>query len=145
MSHSVTVKLNKAANEFNAGESIGFNIRGGVQYYDRKTKQKEWTNYSAVIFTKNSKQIDFYRQALIEGAIVELGGKQLKIDTYNDNHTIELLDAWVGSINQSVKREANQGNQQAPQNQGHQAQQQSVNQGGQNNGQWGDDPVDIPF
>ena len=132
MSHSVTVKLNKAANEFNAGESIGFNIRGGVQYYDRKTKQKEWTNYSAVIFTKNSKQIDFYRQALIEGAIVELGGKQLKIDTYNDNHTIELLDAWVGSINQSVKREANQDSQ-PTQNQGHQVQQQSASQMGNSN------------
>ena len=141
MSHSVTVKLNKAASEFNAGESIGFNIRGGVQYYDRKTKQKEWTNYSAVIFTKNSKQIDFYRQALIEGAIVELGGKQLKIDTYNDNHTIELLDAWIGSINQSVKREANQGSQPAQNQQGGQNQQAQ----GVQNSNFDNFDDDIPF
>jgi len=35
MAHSVTVKLNKAANEFQAGDSVGFNVRGGYQYYDR--------------------------------------------------------------------------------------------------------------
>jgi len=112
MGHSITVKLNKAANEFQAGESIGFNVRGGVQYYDRKTKQKEWTNYSAVIFTKNSNQIDFYRQALVEGAIVELGAKQLKIDSYDGDNgqmlSIEMQDAWIGSINQSAPRQATQ-------------------------------------
>ncbi|AFM76307.1 hypothetical protein F858_gp28 [Escherichia phage mEp234] len=48
MAHSITVRLNKPAREFQAGENIGFNIRAGVQYYDRQTKKKEWTNYSAV-------------------------------------------------------------------------------------------------
>jgi len=108
MAHSVTVKLNKAANEFQAGESVGFNVRGGVQYYDRKTKGKEWTNYSAVIFAKAPAQIDFYRSALVEGAIVELGSKQLKIDIYEGNngaiHSIEMVDAWIGSINQSAQK-----------------------------------------
>ncbi|EEV5816124.1 hypothetical protein EK467_24805 [Escherichia coli] len=47
MAHSITVRLNKPAREFQAGENIGFNIRAGVQYYDRQTKKKEWTNYSA--------------------------------------------------------------------------------------------------
>lgn len=52
MAHSITVRLNKAAREFQAGENIGFNIRAGVQYYDRQSKQKEWTNYSAAVFAK---------------------------------------------------------------------------------------------
>jgi len=42
MSTTITGKLNKAANEFQAGESVGFGVRVGVQYYDRETKQKEW-------------------------------------------------------------------------------------------------------
>ena len=108
MSHTITVKLNKPANEFQAGEYTGFNVRGGVQYYDRKSKEKEWTNYSAVVFTKNPKQIQFYQSALVEGAIVELGSKQLKIDIYDGNngpiHSIEMIDAWIGSINQSEPR-----------------------------------------
>ena len=109
MSHSITIKLNKPANEFAAGESIGFNIRGGVQYYDRKTKQKEWTNYSAVIFAKAERQIDYYRQVLIENAVVELGCKQLKIDVYDGQNgqvlSLEMIDAWVGSVNQSAPRQ----------------------------------------
>lgn len=96
MSISVTGKLNKAANEFQAGESKGFGIRLGVQYYDRDTKQKEWTNYQAVIFAKASAQIDFYRSVLVEGAVVEVSAPQVKIDTYNDNHSIELLNAHLG-------------------------------------------------
>jgi len=82
MAHSITIKLNKAANEFQAGESVGFSVRGGVQYYDHKTKQKEWTNYSAVIFAKAQGQIDFYRSALVDGAVIEIGGKSQKVDVY---------------------------------------------------------------
>lgn len=103
MAHSVTIKLNKPAKEFQASGSIGFNVRGGVQYYNHKTKQKEWTNYSATIFAKASGQIDFYRSALVEGAIVEIGSKQLMIDVFQGNndavYTIGMVDAWLGSIN----------------------------------------------
>lgn len=106
MAHSIVIKLNKAANEFNAGESVGFSIRGGVQYYDHKTKQKEWTNYSAVIFARAPGQVDFYRSALIEGAVVEVGGKTQKVDVYEGgqngpSYTIELQDAWLGMIHNS--------------------------------------------
>lgn len=119
MAHTIVIKLNKAANEFQAGESIGFNVRGGVQYYDRKTKQKEWTNYSGVVFAKAAGQIDFYRSALVEGSVIELSGKSQKIDVYagasGPSYTIELQDAWIGNI-----QSANQGQpqQQAPQQQG---------------------------
>jgi single-strand DNA-binding protein len=127
MAHTIVIKLNKAANEFQAGESIGFNVRGGVQYYDRKTKQKEWTNYSAVIFAKAPAQIDFYRSALIEGSKVELSGKTQKIDVYDGgqngpNYTIEFQDAWLGDISTPMQQQPQHGqpmqqHQQAPQQQ----------------------------
>jgi hypothetical protein len=131
MAHSITIKLNKAANEFQAGESVGFSVRGGVQYYDHKTKQKEWTNYSAVIFAKAQGQIDFYRSALTDGAIVEIGGKSQKVDVYaggqnGPSYTIELQDAWLGMINNPNPQAAQapqQFQQQAPQ--GFQPQQQA--------------------
>ncbi len=75
MAHSITVRLNKPAREFQAGENIGFNIRAGVQYYDRQTKKKEWTNYSAVVFAKPGAQADYYRSVLVEGGIVEITEK----------------------------------------------------------------------
>ncbi len=106
MSHSITIKLNRAANEFQAGDGVGFGIGGGVPYYDRATKQKEWTNYKAVVFAKAQGQIDFYRSALVENAIVEVGAKQQKVSEYNGNYSIEFIDAWIGSINQSAPRQA---------------------------------------
>ena len=124
MAHSITIKLNKAANEFQAGESVGFSVRGGVQYYDHKTKQKEWTNYSAVIFAKAQGQIDFYRSALTEGAVIEIGGKSQKVDVYQGQngatYTIELQDAWLGLVhnsNQAAPMQQPQQFQQAPQQQ----------------------------
>ena len=123
MAHSITIKLNKAANEFQAGESVGFSVRGGVQYYDHKTKQKEWTNYSAVIFAKAQGQIDFYRSAFTEGAVIEIGGKSQKVDVYQGQngatYTIELQDAWLGMVHNSNQAPMQQPQQfqQAPQQQ----------------------------
>lgn len=103
MAHSITVRLNKAAREFQAGDSIGFNIRAGVQYYDRQSKQKEWTNYSAVVFAKPGAQADYYRNVLIEGGIVEITGDNIKVDVYQGQNgqsiTLELLNARIGFAN----------------------------------------------
>jgi len=120
MATTVVLKLNKAASEFQAGESVGFGIRGGVQYYDHKTKQKEWTNYSAVVFVRNQGQIDFYRSALVEGAIVEAGGKTQKIEMFDGQngpvYSIELQDAWLGAIHAPQNAQPQQAAyQQAPQ------------------------------
>ena len=115
MSTTVTFKLNKPANQFQAGESVGFGIRGGVQYYDRETQQKEWTNYEAVIFAKNPNQIAFYQQALAEGSIVEVSGRQQKIRQYQGANglqlSIEILDAAIGYVGTTGQA------QQAPQRQ----------------------------
>ncbi|EHG00176.1 hypothetical protein i01_03298 [Escherichia coli cloneA_i1] len=95
MAHSITVRLNKPAREFQYGENIGFNIRAGVQYYDRQTKKKEWTNYSAVVFAKPGAQADYYRSVLVEGGIVEITGENIRVDVYQGQNgqsiTLELL------------------------------------------------------
>jgi len=77
-------------------------LRLGVQYYDRKTKQKEWTNYSCVVFAKASAQIDYYRQVLQIGSIVEVTATHEKIDVYEGSngpsYTIELINAQIGNV-----------------------------------------------
>lgn len=120
MSTTITIKLNKDASEFPAGESIGFGIRGGVQYYDRETKQKEWTNYQAVLFARAEGQVSFYRDNLREGAIIELTGKSQKIKQFQGQNglmlSIELLEASIGfvSYNQPVQQPQQAPARQAP-------------------------------
>lgn len=130
MAHTITGKLNKAAREFQAGESLGFGINIGVKYYDRATGQNEWTNYKAAIFSKNQAQIDFLRSALVEGSIVEVSGESIKVDKFQKDDgstmiTLELNNArlgYVGSLgqaNQAPQQQAqgfhNPPQQQAPQ------------------------------
>jgi single-strand DNA-binding protein len=145
MTTSVTGKLTKPANIFQAGDSTGFGLRIGVQYYDRETKQKEWTNYEAVIFAKAQSQIDFYKSSLVEGSIVELSGESEKIKQFQGNDkliiSIELNNAKVGyiftgqsSAQQAAPQQQGGYNQQAPQqNQGGYQQPQQPQQGGFNN------------
>jgi len=132
MATTVVLKLNKAASEFQAGESVGFGIRGGVQYYDHKTKQKEWTNYSAAVFVRNQAQIDFYRSALVEGAVVEVGGKTQKIEIFDGQngpvYSIELQEAWLGAIHSPQNAQPQQAQYQPQQQQaGFQPQQPGFN------------------
>jgi len=114
MSITITGKLNKAANQFQAGDSQGFGLRIGVQYYDRKTSSKEWTNYSAAIFAKNPNQVNFLQSALIEGAIVEITAKQAKVDEYEGKYSIELIDASIGYIGTVGAPQQQQQQQQMP-------------------------------
>lgn len=118
MSTTVTFKLNKSASQFQAGESTGFGIRGGVQYYDRETKQKEWTNYECVVFAKSPAQVQFYQQALVEGTIVEISGQQQKIRQFQGNNglslSIEILNAQIGFVGQSAPVQQQQPKRQQP-------------------------------
>ena len=124
MSHTITGKLNKAASVFQAGDSTGFGIRLGVQYYDRETKQKEWTNYEAVVFAKAPAQVDFYTQSLIENSVVEVSGESLKIKQFQGQNglslSIEMVNAKVGFVHTggaNTMTQAQQGGYQAPQQQ----------------------------
>lgn len=102
MATTVTFKLNKPAHQFQAGESVGFAIRGGVKYYDRQEKVDKWTNYEAVAFAKSQGQIAFYQSALVEGCIVEVTGQQQAIKQFQGQNglllSIELLDAKIGFV-----------------------------------------------
>ena len=125
MATTIAGKLTKAANQFQAGESKGFGIRLGVKYRDPKTKQDEWTNYSAVIFAKAPGQIQFYESALVEGSIVVVTCDQLKIDSFDGNNgpvlSIDMLNARLGYVYSQQQVNApqvnNGGYQQAPQQQ----------------------------
>lgn len=102
MATTVTGKLNKPATQFQAGDSTGFGIRLGVKFYDRETKADAYTNYEAVVFAKAPAQVQFYQNALVEGAVVEVTGDKLKIRQFQGNNglsiSIELLDAKLGFV-----------------------------------------------
>ncbi|EPD8597399.1 hypothetical protein [Yersinia enterocolitica] len=125
MGHTITIKLQKPAREFAAGDSIGFGIRGGVRYYDRKSQKNEFTNYQAVIFAKEGKQAEFYREVLMEGAIVEVFGESIKVDVYDGQNgqsiTLELNNARLGFIEagnkQGKPQQQESGKSSTPQNQ----------------------------
>ena len=125
MATTVTFKLNKDATQFQAGDSVGFGIRGGVKFYDRQTKQDDWCNYEAVIFAKQQKQVEFYQSALVAGSIVEVTGQKQRIKQFQGNNglslSIELLDASIGFIGTAGAQQAqcNQPQQQRPQQNGY--------------------------
>ena len=133
MSHTVTGKLNKSAQTFQAGDSTGFNVRIGVKFRDRKTGTDAWTNYTAVVFAKSQGQVDFYKSVLVEGSIVELSAQQLKVDDYRGSDgtmapSIEMINCQLGYVfnpNQNgAPQQQNQGGQQQQQQQYQQAPQQ---------------------
>jgi hypothetical protein len=124
MATTITGKLNKAANMFQAGESTGFGIRLGVKYRDPKTKEDAWCNYSAVIFAKSAGQIQFYQNALIEGSIVEVSAEQLKVDSFQGDNgailSIDMLNARLGYVHTAQGAPQQQQQQQPAYNQGQQ-------------------------
>ena len=122
MGFSKAFKITREPRTFQAGESTGFNLSLGARYYDRKTKQKEWSNYSAVVFAKGN-QLAFYQQALVIGTIVELASNDLKIDNYNPEYlTIQLIDAQLVNVFQGAPQQAPQQQSQPKVNQPHQPQ-----------------------
>ena len=125
MATTITGKLNKAATQFQAGDSTGFGVRLGVKYRDPKTKQDDWCNYSAVIFAKSPGQIQFYQSALVEGSVIEVSAEQLSIESFQGNSgpmlSINMLNARLGYVH--TGQQQGQGQQQ-PQRQQQQQQQQ---------------------
>lgn len=138
MATTITGKLNKAANQFQAGESTGFGIRLGVKARNPKTKEDEWCNYSATIFAKSPGQIQFYQQALVEGSVVEISCDQLLIESFEGQSgtmlSINMINSRLGYVHTGQQQGQQQ---QAPQQQNNQQQapqqqqyQQAPQQGG---------------
>lgn len=102
MTHAIAFKLNKPAHQFAAGESTGFGIRGGVKFYNRKTKQDEWTNYELAVFAKSQAQIDYYASSLVEGAVVMASGETIGVNTFEGQNgqqiTLALNNARLDYI-----------------------------------------------
>lgn len=121
MAHTIVGKLNKPASQFQAGEGTGFGVRLGVQYYDRETKQKEWTNYEAVIFANQPAQVDFYQSTLVEGSVIELSGESLKVRKFDGQNgqqiSLELIGAKLGYVH-TGQQQGNYQQQNQQQNQG---------------------------
>lgn len=135
MSHSVTAKLNRAANEHAGQSGVTFFVGLGEKNYDFKQKTNVYTNYDAALFAKDA-QIEFYRSALVEGAIVTVSGTGLILDISNAQYPkLQIQDAKLGFVHSpegSAQQQApNQGGfqqQAAPQQQGgYQTQQQGFN------------------
>lgn len=130
MAHTIVGKLNQAATQFQAGDGTGFGVRIGVQYYDRETKQKEWTNYECAIFANQAAQIHFYQSALVEGSVIELSGESIKVKTFDGQNgqkiTLELIGAKLGYVH--TGQQPQQSYQQPAQQQGYQQPQQQQQQ-----------------
>jgi single-strand DNA-binding protein len=156
MSTTITGKLNKAATQFQAGDSTGFGIRLGVKYQDPKTKQDDWCNYSAVVFAKSPGQIQFYQNALVEGSVVEVFCEKLSIESFQGNNgpmlSLNMLNARLGMIHtgQQAPQNQNQNNYNQQSQQNNQSQHQSPQNQNQNQNQNNNEPnfrfdTDVPF
>ena len=120
MSHTICGKLNKAARQHQGQNGMTFFVSLGEKNYDFKTKANVWTNYDVALFAKDA-QIQFYNDALTEGAIVSVTGTGLILDLSNAEYPkLSLQDAkmvFVSGSQQPAQQGQNQGGfqQQAPQ------------------------------
>ena len=139
MAHTVTAKLNQAAREFAGQNGVTFFVSLGEKNYDFKIKQNVWTNYDAALFAKDA-QIEFYRSALVEHAIIEVSGTGIIVDDSNKEYKAKLViqDAKLGFI-QSPQNTAPQQTGQQQQGGFQAPQQQQQNQQQQNNGGFNQD------
>jgi len=128
MSHTVTAKLNQAARQHQGQAGTTFFVSLGEKNYNHKTKANEWTNYDAALFAKDA-QVQFYSDALVEGAIVSVSGTGIILDASNTEYKPKLViqDAKLGFVHSpqgAQQQPAQQGfQQQAPQQQYQQPQQ----------------------
>ncbi len=80
MSTQVAYKIRKPAREHKSDKGSTFFLSLSESNYDYKKKEKVWTNYSAGIYAGTDKQADFYRNNLVEGAVVHVSCMGLIVD-----------------------------------------------------------------
>ena len=119
MAHSITCRLNKDARQYQGQAGTTFFVELGEKNYNFKTKQNEYTNYSAALFAKDG-QVAFYTDALVEGAVVEVSGTGLIIEMPDDPQykpKLMIQDAKLGFVHSSAQpqQQPQQPRQSAPQ------------------------------
>ena len=110
MSHSITAKLNQAAREHANQNGVTFFVSVGEKNYNFKTKTNEYTNYDAALFAKDA-QIEFYRSALVEGAVIEVSGTGVIVEldpTGQYKPKLVLQDAKLGFVHSPNSQPAQQ-------------------------------------
>ena len=116
MSTTITARIKDAANQHALGDgAVMFFVNMGKQTYNRKTKEKVWTNYTAALYAKQT-QVDFYTSCLVAGAVVSITCKDLIIDMPTDpNHKprLEMVDASLDGAFSMVGQQGAQSPQQA--------------------------------
>ncbi len=126
MSHTVIGKLNKPAREFQNANGTTFFVGLGEKNYDFKKGENVWTNYDAALFAKGG-QVEFYRSALVEGAIISVSGTGLILDLSNTQYPKAMIQdaklGFVDSPSQGGQQQQQRPAQQAPQQQAPQQQQ----------------------
>ena len=135
--HSVTAKLNQAARQHQGQAGTTFFVSLGEKNYNHKTKANEWTNYDAALFAKDA-QVQFYSDALVEGAIVSVSGTGIILDASNTEYKPKLViqDAKLSFVHSPQGAQQQPAQQQGGfQQQSNQQQAGSFNQQGQHNQQ----------
>jgi len=87
----ITSKLNKSAIERQSKNGYVFIVNMGKQEYDRQANSKIWVNYSAALYA-TEKQLQFYRDVLVQGAIIEVKGSGVLPRIWGDNNDKITLD-----------------------------------------------------
>lgn len=91
MAHSITVRLNKPAREFQAGENIGFNIRAGVQYYDRQTKRKNGQTTVPLYLPNRGRRLITIAVFWLKAALLKLPAKTSRLMFIRDKMVNQSL------------------------------------------------------
>lgn len=100
MPHSVTARLNRDARTHDNASGTTFFVDLGERNFNYKTKENEYTNYSAALFA-NDKQKQFYADSLVKGAVIEVSGTGIIIDMPDDpqySPRLAIQDAKLGFI-----------------------------------------------
>jgi hypothetical protein len=127
MAHTITCKLNKSARQHQNQSGMTFFVDLGEKNYDFKKKENVWTNYSAALFAKDA-QIQFYADALVEGAIIEVSGTGIIIEMPDDPQykpRLQIQEAKLGFVHSGQQTQPAQQPAQQPQQNYQQPQQQN--------------------
>lgn len=118
MATTITARIKDAANQHALGDgAVMFFVNMGKQTYNRKVREKVWTNYTAALYAKQT-QVEFYTNSLVAGAVISVTCKDLIIDMpENPNHKprLEMVDASLdGAFSMDGQHQQQMSQQAAP-------------------------------